>query len=155
MGATTFLTYSHGRDVGEAFRRAAEEAGWQYGHGGYTGTIAEKSGWVLFELPPRWTVEKMIDLAQRLTDASREHEDAADGVLGGWVNEVALRKAERDLARVRRAAGPHLERFAAVYNDKWGPAAAVEVRGKAASAYRARRGIKRGRVFAFAGWASC
>jgi len=46
MGATTFFTYGYGKDAKEAFRRSVEEAKWERGHGGYTGTIAEKSSYV-------------------------------------------------------------------------------------------------------------
>jgi hypothetical protein len=47
MGAATFETYRDGADVSAAFRNAVEEAGWEYGHGGYTGTIAEKDDYVI------------------------------------------------------------------------------------------------------------
>ena len=43
MGATEFFTTSSGKTAQEAFRSAVEEAQYEYGHGGYTGTIAEKS----------------------------------------------------------------------------------------------------------------
>lgn len=43
MGGTTFITFSYGKDVREAFQRAVKEAEHTYGHGGYTGTIAEKT----------------------------------------------------------------------------------------------------------------
>jgi len=46
MGGTTFFTYGYGKDAKEAFRRAVEEATWEHGHGGYTGTIAEKSDYI-------------------------------------------------------------------------------------------------------------
>jgi hypothetical protein len=43
MGASEFFTTSSGENVLVAFRSAVEEAEYEYGHGGYTGTIAEKS----------------------------------------------------------------------------------------------------------------
>jgi hypothetical protein len=42
VGANTFETYSDGTDVHAAFRDAVEQAGWEHGHGGYTGTIARR-----------------------------------------------------------------------------------------------------------------
>lgn len=47
MGATTFGTLSYGKDVKEAFHKAVEQARYGYGHRGYTGTIAEKSSYIV------------------------------------------------------------------------------------------------------------
>tara|TARA_E500000331_G_C16877171_1_gene548858 strand:- start:100 stop:411 length:312 start_codon:yes stop_codon:yes gene_type:complete len=43
MGATNFYCKSKGTTATEAFNKAVKEAQWESGHGGYTGTIAEKS----------------------------------------------------------------------------------------------------------------
>lgn len=43
MGATNFHYTSSGPTAQEAFTNAVKEAQWEYGHGGYTGTIAEKT----------------------------------------------------------------------------------------------------------------
>jgi hypothetical protein len=42
MGACDFMTSAKGKDAKEAFRNAVDEARYEHGHGGYTGTIAEK-----------------------------------------------------------------------------------------------------------------
>lgn len=42
MGAYDFATYQDGTDPAQAFRDAVEAAQREHGHGGYTGTIAEK-----------------------------------------------------------------------------------------------------------------
>ncbi|MFK0142472.1 hypothetical protein [Streptomyces murinus] len=47
MGAYDFITTSSGDDVDTAFDRARDEAAWEHGHGGYTGTIAEKDEFVM------------------------------------------------------------------------------------------------------------
>ena len=47
MGATTFAVIAKGKTIREAFDSAVAEARYEYGHGGYTGTIAEKSGYTL------------------------------------------------------------------------------------------------------------
>lgn len=44
MGAEQFVTYAKGSNMQDAFHSAHEEAAWEHGHGGYTGTIAEKPG---------------------------------------------------------------------------------------------------------------
>ncbi|MFQ3293043.1 MAG: hypothetical protein ACI9EZ_001740 [Halobacteriales archaeon] len=43
MGAHTFFTRANGEDAQSAFRTAVEDAKYHHGHGGYTGTIAEKT----------------------------------------------------------------------------------------------------------------
>ncbi len=42
MGAQEFESVGHGNTVQKAFNNAKEEAYYDCGHGGYTGTIAEK-----------------------------------------------------------------------------------------------------------------
>lgn len=42
MGGETFEVYMAGSDMEGLFREAREQAAWEHGHGGYTGTIAEK-----------------------------------------------------------------------------------------------------------------
>ncbi|MEV7123947.1 hypothetical protein [Kitasatospora griseola] len=45
MGAEDFTTYQEGTDAAQAFRDAVDNACYWHGHGGYTGTIAEKDGY--------------------------------------------------------------------------------------------------------------
>jgi hypothetical protein len=52
VGANWFETYQSGADVRAAFNDAVEEAGWEHGHGGYTGTIAEKHEYVIITRRP-------------------------------------------------------------------------------------------------------
>jgi hypothetical protein len=47
MGASTFITTAKGTTAQEAFDAAREEARYEHGHGGYTGTIAEKRTYVM------------------------------------------------------------------------------------------------------------
>ena len=42
MGATNFMTTAKGKSLDDAFDAATDQARFYYGHGGYTGTIAEK-----------------------------------------------------------------------------------------------------------------
>ena len=46
MGAEIFEHMASGKDANEAFANAVEEALYDYGHAGYTGTIAEKDSFV-------------------------------------------------------------------------------------------------------------
>lgn len=65
MGACDFFTKAEGNDAKEAFMNAREEAAWESGHGGYTGTIAEKRDFVMVSVPegksPMDYVNRMMD----------------------------------------------------------------------------------------------
>lgn len=68
MGGATFTTRQSGETVDEAFSSAVEQAKYMNGHGGYTGTIAEKNS---FKLIPRSEMEDdedEFDFAYRLID---------------------------------------------------------------------------------------
>jgi hypothetical protein len=51
MGAETFSQLAYGRTAAEAFTAAQEQARYDYGHAGYTGTIAEKSSFQMANVP--------------------------------------------------------------------------------------------------------
>ena len=52
MGATTFFHEAWGKTMDQAFIEAKSTAAWEHGHGGYTGTLAEKHGYKKVELEP-------------------------------------------------------------------------------------------------------
>lgn len=49
MGSASFYYIAEGRTPEEAFRNAREDALYDYGHAGYTGTIAEKHEFVILD----------------------------------------------------------------------------------------------------------
>lgn len=51
MGGCTFTTKAKGKNAHAAFSDACYEARHQHGHGGYTGTIAEKHRFTMIPLP--------------------------------------------------------------------------------------------------------
>jgi len=51
MGADTFFNHAKGKTANEAFKSIVEDAQYEHGHGGYTGTIAEKGSFVMINLP--------------------------------------------------------------------------------------------------------
>lgn len=51
MGACDFICRARGKTAQEAFDAAVRDAEWEHGHGGYTGTIAEKDEFVMIPLP--------------------------------------------------------------------------------------------------------
>ena len=69
MGATTFFNIGKGATAQEAFDRLHQQALYQHGHGGYTGTIAEKSTYTLFQRPKgmrRATVIKAVQSLEQI-----------------------------------------------------------------------------------------
>jgi hypothetical protein len=65
MGADPFSVVSKGKTAQEAFNAATSQARDEYGHRGYTGTIAEKQEFRVFVLPTgreaREYSEELID----------------------------------------------------------------------------------------------
>lgn len=51
MGAERFEVKAKGRTAQSAFNRATKEARYEHGHGGYSGTIAEKTEFTVIEVP--------------------------------------------------------------------------------------------------------
>ena len=51
MGGSTFTHTGHGKTAREAFASAREEALYDHGHAGYSGTLAEKDSFVEIKLP--------------------------------------------------------------------------------------------------------
>jgi hypothetical protein len=64
MGSANFITKSFAKTPEEAFRSAVQQARWEHGHGGYTGTIAEKSGYTIFPRPERVKAADVIRAVQ-------------------------------------------------------------------------------------------
>jgi hypothetical protein len=98
MGGSSFFVSGMGKDVNEAFRNEVDDAQYEKGHGGYTGTIGEKHGFVLFTPPAGMT-------AVAFCRAVATGEIPADATP---LTVRTIREAED------------------VYSDKWGPCVAVE-----------------------------
>jgi len=98
MGAVNFEVIAYTENAREAFRNAVERARWEYGHGGYTGTIAEKDGFV--------------DFSDRVPVEARE---AAIKSISAW-------KPDGVPAPVEGVSDYVLKQMADAYEDKWGPA---------------------------------
>lgn len=171
MGAVDFQTYGFGRDAREAFKTAVEQAAWEYGHGGYTGTIAEKPSYELVVLPPRVTTDKFVrwvelmeydDLTYlRETLGQLEANRAPRGQGEAYRKRKAelrkqIKQVERDQASIPEKHRELVRRAAQIWGDKWGPALAFEVRGteaKKAKEWARLKGTRK-RVFCFCGLAS-
>lgn len=101
---------------GEAFTALVQEARYMHGHGGYTGTIGEKSDFLLVKMPADFgTTREVIDF---LESAEMEQWDE---VRREW------RRPDPDDNRLRTVLGEHeFEHWSRTYNDKWGPALCIE-----------------------------
>ena len=82
MGAEQFIAMSSGKCPQEAFDRAVAEACYYSGHGGYTGTIAEKESFTLIDVPEG---EEPQDFANRLMDEDDPRIDDKWGPAGAVV----------------------------------------------------------------------
>ncbi len=65
MGADSFGTISKGKTAREAFNAAVEKARYDHGHSGYSGSIAEKTSFVVIPCPegkqPRAYANALLD----------------------------------------------------------------------------------------------
>jgi hypothetical protein len=126
MGATPFMDYVRGvTDVQTAYLSAVQQAQWDHGHSGYTGTIAEKSGFIEFKIPESFTAQQVIDAIENpkiiKSPNGYEHYEPSDELVEIFGS---------DAINVYRT-----------YDDKWGPAVALK--------------WKEGNGWLFMGWASC
>lgn len=96
MGAEQFTTKAKGETAKEAFSFACDNAAWEHGHGGYTGTIAEKHEFKMVPVPAG--------------------EDPA-----AFVNRVMTEYVPSDA--FDGAIQPKTPGF---WDDKWGPAGCVQ-----------------------------
>lgn len=110
MGATVFAVKTDVDDVAAAYSILVEQAYWEYGHGGYTGTIAEKNGYVTFEPPDGVNADDVHDEIESNCYFKEE---------GRW---YGMRPSDQLIAWF----GPdEAEKLIRIYDDKWGPAVAI------------------------------
>lgn len=135
MGAAPFRNWSTGKTPEEAFSNVVANMRQQVGYGGYSGTIAEKRSFKLLTPPPGVAA---LDFAKWVVKSEPSSSGLSKDVPAQYVRPV-LEAAE-------------------ISDNKYGPAAAVEVKGEELKALQARKTqnypIPEGhRVFFFFGWA--
>ena len=96
MGATTFYNQAKGTSPKAVFKQEREEAQWEYGHGGYSGTIAEKSGFSMSRKPSDIDADEWIEMVDGFDSEDKDQEHYYD-----------------------------LKRDFNIYDDKWGDALCV------------------------------
>lgn len=70
MGASFFEVSADGKNANEAFLNAVSDARYEYGHGGYTGTIAEKHDFKLVSKEDFLSIDEVRNFIEKLEDGS-------------------------------------------------------------------------------------
>mgnify|MGYP001115329748 CR=1 FL=1 len=117
MGADQFTVVEHGKSANDAFRIAVENARWEHGHGGYTGTIAEKDSYHIVVVPEGVTPDTWVDAIMDSTlyaggDTEEKRRARVADHLGQHDSDELYVRAVQDGNRVL---------------DKWGPAGAIRL----------------------------
>ncbi|MEV1040550.1 hypothetical protein AB0J01_28455 [Streptomyces sp. NPDC050204] len=68
MGAEGFTAYQNGTEAEQAFQEAVENAEHEHGHGGYTGTLAEKNSYTVITKTPM-PMDEAEEYATKLLNA--------------------------------------------------------------------------------------
>lgn len=105
MGSEDFTHLERVADVDNAFATARNEAAWEHGHGGYTGTIAEKYDYVVIQRKPV-TVQAAYDLAQSLLSAADKRVSDRSGPAGAIPVVFAERFERITIAKYSHPADP-------------------------------------------------
>ena len=144
MGAEQFLiefdspikVKSSAVSIDDAFDSAVKSAQYDHGHAGYTGTIAEKSGWRWAgKLPDGISSEDAMAVLDHLVEVDRHPAGAQVALPSELTDEI--------FGAVCELLGGRRDEIVDVYNDKWGPAVCFEVTVPGPD-----------RRFTFMGWAS-
>jgi len=155
MGASEFASTVIAKDAVSAFDIAREQAAWRYGHGGYTGTIAEKGDFFLVPFPSRTTVDAFINHVRAAADNS-----VMDNFSGIVMSERNTQRFISDDEQwlVERLGRKITDDVLNAANDKWGPAIGFEVRGvertRIRNTYHVKPRTRNANVFVFFGLAS-
>lgn len=121
MGACDFTCRGFGKNARRAFNSAVQEAQHWHGHGGYTGTIAEKGECVEYAVPEDMSASDFVDLVKAVTwDSS--------GLLGVGLWSF-YEEGDHAIGKLWNSLNDH-QRISVIHafkgtDDKWGPAGCV------------------------------
>jgi hypothetical protein len=163
MGATEFAIDNIGKTVGEAYNKQVDSDHYEHGHSGYTGTLAEKDGYVLINRPPRIRADRLmkfiIDAEQWMfwleTDEKYRHAYAKPpaNCSKAWDRLCEWFPYVHPMFHPM-VYGYGADRICKLYGEKWGPALAVEL--SPAEKKERWSDLPRGtKTFLFFGMASC
>lgn len=112
MGAEDFTHHAAGESMTQAFNLAQEDARYNYGHAGYTGTIAEKESFKRVTLPEGVSYDEVLNL---IFDAIKPNFDGND-------------PKNKSFARLEKLFGwREAVSMVNTYDDKWGPCIGMEI----------------------------
>lgn len=111
MGAQTFFTEQDGTDAAAAFTAAVDHARYEYGHRGYTGTIAEKREYIVILSDPLPAPQARL-LADQLLAAADPRVDDKWGPAGALAISGGRREHRVDLP-LRASGYPYVHAAAA------------------------------------------
>ena len=117
MGAEQFVTKSNSRfpDAQEAFNQAKEQEAYEHGHGGYSGTLAEKGDYVMIPVPDEMEAGNFVDHVLSYYKVDWGENKGEEHWLGN-AEPDGLEQSSREA--IRKAHD--------LVDDKWGPAGCVK-----------------------------
>ena len=74
MGAMIFYNSAKGINAREAFKQEQEQAYYEYGHGGYSGTIAEKSSYTMSRKPKDFDANQWVEMIEDFDEDDKDQE---------------------------------------------------------------------------------
>ena len=111
MGGADFMNVGRAKTAQAAFTKLVEQAQWEHGHRGYSGTIAEKRSMVEFPRPKGMRRATVIQAVRALGRICKDDDGNAETA-----------KVQAKYPKLRIAA------MFEVYDDKTAPALAIELR---------------------------
>lgn len=129
MGADEFVIMASGRTAAAAFNSAVREAKYENGHGGYTGTIAEKHSFVMIDDTAQNVIARLDKKAAKPFNKTEnewqsEESHAREAEFAKKLAD-ALRRDPKDYRLIARALLNELDDPRV--SDKWGDAGCIKV----------------------------
>ena len=110
MGADTYMHITKGKTAQECFKRLREQAQWEHGHGGYSGTIAEKNSYVEFTRPKGMRRATVLKVINELAEINFDDYGLPQ------IEELELEYPALNISKMFQC-----------HEDKWGPSLCIEV----------------------------
>ena len=88
MGACNFEASGKGANAKDVFHALTEDARYMYGHGGYTGTIAEKRSFVMATKPEGMTPHQFME---HVWDNPEQYGKAGEAAQDKWGPAVCFK----------------------------------------------------------------
>lgn len=126
MGACEFNNVAVGSNVDEAFSRTVQDAQYEHGHGGYSGTIAEKGSYRLFPLPDI-TGASPYAIADFVVSGIYGVEDGEPWEIVSYSSTVIDGRYQTTSTPIPESQRRVLRAIHDAVDDKWGPAGAFDI----------------------------